>query len=122
LFDVLVVPLSASVTTTTLNPDIVIEHGAWEGLLYDVKHLPGFWPAGIAFVALVLLLRLKRRQDRQSPARRRGRGPVFSTAVAATSRCALCGDAVSAAVRDYCLARPSRFGAEVYCYTHQRRR
>ena len=35
------------------------------------------------------------------------------------ARCANCGKAVPANVRDYCLARPVRFGGEVYCFNHQ---
>lgn len=35
-------------------------------------------------------------------------------------RCIVCGDHVSAKVRDWCLARPERFGGRVYCYAHQR--
>ena len=36
--------------------------------------------------------------------------------------CARCGTSVSAKVREYCLARPKRFGGRVYCYDHQRTR
>src|SRR5581483_5641913 len=44
-----------------------------------------------------------------------------STGVATdTNRCATCGDAVSAKVREYCLTRPDRFGGCVYCFHHQR--
>jgi restriction system protein len=35
------------------------------------------------------------------------------------ARCVICGVAVSAKVREYCLTR-SRFGGRVYCFTHQR--
>lgn len=43
-----------------------------------------------------------------------------SAAPVDTGRCARCGDAVSAKVRDYCLARPNQFGGLVYCFKHQR--
>jgi restriction system protein len=52
--------------------------------------------------------------------------PVITSAglLTATSnnddRCATCGGAVSIRVRDYCLARPDRFGGRVYCFNHQR--
>lgn len=36
------------------------------------------------------------------------------------ARCVTCGAVVSTKVRDYCLARPKRFGGRVYCYRHQR--
>jgi restriction system protein len=36
------------------------------------------------------------------------------------THCTTCGAAVSAKVRDYCLARPARFGGRVYCFNHQR--
>jgi restriction system protein len=36
------------------------------------------------------------------------------------ARCVSCGATVSEKVRDYCLARPVRFGGRIYCYTHQR--
>jgi restriction system protein len=35
--------------------------------------------------------------------------------------CVSCGVAVSEKVRDYCLARPERFGGRIYCFKHQRR-
>jgi restriction system protein len=34
--------------------------------------------------------------------------------------CATCGRSLSEKVRDYCLARPQRFGGHVYCFMHQR--
>lgn len=34
--------------------------------------------------------------------------------------CAVCGERVSAKVREYCLARQVRFGGRVLCYRHQR--
>jgi len=34
--------------------------------------------------------------------------------------CVTCGVGVSEKVRDYCLARPQRFGGHVYCFNHQR--
>ena len=37
-----------------------------------------------------------------------------------SARCAICGKAVSAKVREYCLTQPRRFDANVYCFTHQR--
>ena len=36
--------------------------------------------------------------------------------------CARCGTPVSAKVRDFCVARPERFGGRLYCYDHQRTR
>jgi restriction system protein len=36
------------------------------------------------------------------------------------AHCVMCGAVVSTKVRDYCLARPRRFGGRVYCYRHQR--
>ena len=36
------------------------------------------------------------------------------------ARCVTCGVAVSEKVRDYCPARPQRFGGRVYCFKHQR--
>jgi restriction system protein len=36
------------------------------------------------------------------------------------SHCASCGVVVSEKVRDYCLARPQRFGGRIYCFKHQR--
>ena len=36
------------------------------------------------------------------------------------AHCVTCGAVVSTKVRDYCLARPRRFGGRVYCYRHQR--
>jgi restriction system protein len=38
------------------------------------------------------------------------------------AHCVRCGAVVSTKVRDYCLARPKRFGGRVYCYRHQRSR
>jgi restriction endonuclease len=46
--------------------------------------------------------------------------PIAAVASAAESFCARCGEAVSAKVRDYCLAHPDRFKGLVYCYTDQR--
>jgi restriction system protein len=43
-----------------------------------------------------------------------------SAEVSAPAHCVTCGAVVSAKVRDYCLARPKRFGGHVYCYRHQR--
>jgi restriction system protein len=42
------------------------------------------------------------------------------TPAAEVATCATCGRSVSAKVRDYCLARPQRFGGLVYCFAHQR--
>jgi restriction system protein len=39
----------------------------------------------------------------------------------ADAHCATCGIAVSGKVRDYCVARPQRFGGRIYCFQHQRR-
>jgi restriction system protein len=36
------------------------------------------------------------------------------------AHCVTCGVAVSEKVRDYCLARPERFGGRIYCFKHQR--
>jgi restriction system protein len=38
----------------------------------------------------------------------------------AKASCATCGEQVSDKVREYCLARPKRFGGLVYCYEHQK--
>ena len=46
--------------------------------------------------------------------------PTPAEASAAPAHCVACGAVVSAKVRDYCLARPARFGGRVYCYDHQR--
>jgi restriction system protein len=46
--------------------------------------------------------------------------PIAAVASASEGFCARCGDAVSAKVRDYCLAHPDRFKGLVYCYTDQR--
>jgi len=46
--------------------------------------------------------------------------PEAADGVAARAQCATCGVVVSAKVRDYCLARPQRFGGSIYCFTHQR--
>jgi restriction system protein len=35
-------------------------------------------------------------------------------------KCATCGQPVSEKVREYCEARPGRFGGDVFCYEHQR--
>jgi restriction system protein len=41
-------------------------------------------------------------------------------AVAGEARCTTCGVVVSARVREYCVARPGRFGGLIYCFKHQR--
>lgn len=46
--------------------------------------------------------------------------PVIVEQAIGNERCTICGAAVSAKVRDYCLARPGRFGGNVYCFNHQR--
>lgn len=46
--------------------------------------------------------------------------PESGDGAAASAECASCGLVVSAKVRDYCLARPQRFGGAIYCFTHQR--
>jgi restriction system protein len=46
--------------------------------------------------------------------------PIAAVASATEGFCARCGEAVSAKVRDYCLAHPDRFKGLVYCYTDQR--
>ena len=51
-------------------------------------------------------------------------GSLFPPSSAAQDRalCVSCGVAVSEKVRDYCLARPERFGGRIYCFKHQRRK
>ena len=61
--------LILAATDTTVNGNSIVLHGAEKGLWYDVVHLPEFWPAGIALVVLLVLVRLKRRQDRSYSAR-----------------------------------------------------
>ncbi len=39
----------------------------------------------------------------------------------AKANCAKCGNQVSDKIREYCLARPKRFGGLVYCYEHQKK-
>jgi restriction system protein len=36
------------------------------------------------------------------------------------THCVTCGASVSENVRAYCLARPNRFGGQIYCFRHQR--
>jgi restriction system protein len=45
---------------------------------------------------------------------------VPAMGVGELAHCTTCGVAVSAKVRDYCLARPARFGGRVYCFNDQR--
>jgi restriction system protein len=52
----------------------------------------------------------RREGESQAPAQANGR-----------AYCVACGVAVSEKVRDYCLARPQRFGGQIYCFKHQRR-
>lgn len=46
--------------------------------------------------------------------------PTLATQPQHDAHCASCGTAVSEKVRDYCLARPHRFGGRIYCFKHQR--
>jgi restriction system protein len=46
--------------------------------------------------------------------------PIDDTSTTDTAHCTTCGVVVSAKVRDYCLARPARFGGRLYCFNHQR--
>lgn len=45
----------------------------------------------------------------------RGSGPAGADAL-----CAICGNAVSEKVRDYCRDHADRFNGQVYCYEHQK--
>ena len=101
-------------TDTTVNGNSILIHGAEKGLWYDVVHLPEFWPAGIAVAVLLVLVRLKRRQDRRYSAR-----PARSLATG-PARCETCGRPVSASVRKYCADRADTFGGQVLCYDDQR--
>jgi restriction system protein len=47
--------------------------------------------------------------------------PASTNGATDQRHCVTCGVAVSEKVRDYCLARPQRFGGRVYCFNHQRR-
>jgi len=69
--------LFVSATATTVNVNSLLLHGAEKGLWYDLVHLPEFWPAGIALVVFLVLVRIKRRQERTYSAR-----PVMSRSVA----------------------------------------
>jgi len=106
--------LIVSATATTVNVNTLLLHGAEKGLWYDVVHLPELWPAGIALVVLLVLLRLKRRQDRNYSAR-----PLRSRPVGEL-RCDSCGRPVSDSVRKYCADRADAFGGQVLCYDDQR--
>jgi hypothetical protein len=52
-------------TSTTLNQNKFLLHVASRAASSDLKDLPEFWPAGVALVLFLLLLRAKRRQDRR---------------------------------------------------------
>jgi hypothetical protein len=52
-------------TATTLDQNKFILHAAAKGLGYDLSYLPHMWPAGIALVFLLLMVRAKRRQDQK---------------------------------------------------------
>jgi restriction system protein len=47
-------------------------------------------------------------------------GPDGIPDAADGAHCVTCGVRVSEKVRDYCLARPQRFGGRIFCFTHQR--
>ncbi len=106
--------LILAATDTTVNDNSILIHGAEKGLWYDLVHLPEFWPAGIALAVLLVLVRLKRRQDRRYADR-----PARSRAIRA-ARCETCGRPVSASVRKYCADRAETFGGQVLCYEDQR--
>jgi hypothetical protein len=106
--------LIVAATATTVSDNSILLHSAEKGLWYDVVHLPEFWAAGIALGVFLVLLRLKRRQDRNYSAR-----PVRSR-TAGPAQCEECGRAVSANVRTYCAQRADTFGGQVLCYEHQR--
>ena len=106
--------LLVSATPTTVNVNRLLLHSTEKGLWSDVIHLPEFWPAGIALVVLLVLVRFKRRQDRNysaRPVRPRAAGPAL---------CETCGRPVSASVRKYCADRADTFGGQVLCYDDQR--
>jgi restriction system protein len=70
------------------------------------------------------LLSVRSQEEGVAPRRQSlGDNGLMPTLVAPTSsepaRCVECGVAVSEKVRDYCLARPARFGGQVYCFKHQ---
>jgi hypothetical protein len=52
-------------TSTTLDPNSVLIHRAAKGLGYDLSYLPHMWPAGIALVFLLLMVRAKQRQNQK---------------------------------------------------------
>jgi hypothetical protein len=106
--------LFVSATATTVNVNSLLLHGAEKGLWYDLVHLPEFWPAGIALVVFLVLVRIKRRQERTYSAR-----PVMSRSVGG-AHCETCGRPVSASVGKYCAERADTFGGQVLCYDDQR--
>jgi restriction system protein len=59
----------------------------------------------------ILIAKLPSSEAAQSPEL-----PIAPTA----TPCVVCGTNVSPKVRAWCLARPDRFGGQVYCYRHQR--
>ncbi len=58
---------------------------------------------------------------KRAPAAAEPLPPPTLSADAARAHCASCGVAVSEKVRDYCVARPDRFGGRIYYFKHQRR-
>ena len=100
-------------TATTVSDNTILLHSAEKGLWYDLVHLPEFWPAGIALVVFLILLSLKRRQDRNYSARTSDRGQQ-------AWRSARNGGDGLANVRQYCAERGDTFGGQVLCYAHQR--
>jgi len=106
--------LIVAATATTVSDNTILLHSAEKGLWYDLVHLPEFWPAGIALVVFLILLSLKRRQDRNYSAR------TLRPRAAGLAQCEECGRSVSANVRQYCAERGDTFGGQVLCYAHQR--
>ncbi|HZH59925.1 MAG TPA: nuclease-related domain-containing protein [Metabacillus sp.] len=46
--------------------------------------------------------------------------PKASNATPASATCKVCGTAVTAKVKDYCLLNKKRFNGDIYCYEHQK--
>jgi len=81
------------------------------------------WDRNLLVSALLSARKAQRHSDTESD---RGRtvasqeGAQPSLFAVAKASCSTCGDQVSDKVREYCLARPKRFGSLVYCYQHQK--
>ncbi len=80
-----------------------------------------------SFLLLLGILRCQRRfmgNEVREPSQDRCRVRTHSATYAAEPRlstaCATCGQTVSAAVEEYCRARPQVFGGMVYCFDHQK--